>query len=155
MKLQSVLGWSLARWGLLFVVVVFIGIQLVPYGRQHANPPVRSEPPWDSVETRSLAAKACFDCHSNETVWPWYTRVAPISWLITRNVEHGRDGLNYSEWNRPQKEARESGESVREGEMPPRDYLWLHPSARLSDSEKDRLVRGLEATFGSEDGESD
>jgi hypothetical protein len=64
---------------LLILVGGFLLIQLVPYGRAHANPPVVKEPAWDSPTTRALAKRACFDCHSNETVWPWYTNVAPVS----------------------------------------------------------------------------
>ena len=64
------------KWFLAAVVVM----QLVPYGRDHSNPPVTAEPNWDSPETRALFKRACFDCHSNETVWPWYAYVAPFSW---------------------------------------------------------------------------
>jgi mono/diheme cytochrome c family protein len=68
-------------------------IQLVPYGRDHINPQVTQESRWDSARTRALAARACFDCHSNETVWPWYSNVAPVSWLIQRDVDEGRRAL--------------------------------------------------------------
>lgn len=124
-------------------------IQLVPYGRAHANPPVAAEPIWDSNQTRDLAVRACFDCHSNETVWPWYSKVAPVSWLVQRDVDEGRDELNYSEWNRAQ-EGEESAEKVREGSMPPRTYLLTHPDARLTDAEFAMLAEGLTATFGDE-----
>lgn len=70
------------RWSLLGFIAIVILIQAVPYGRDHLNPPVRAEPQWDSPRTRELSARACFDCHSNETVWPWYSNIAPISWLI-------------------------------------------------------------------------
>ena len=61
----------------------------VPYGRDHVNPPVGAEPSWDSPETRALARQACFDCHSNETEWPAYSTVAPVSWLIQHDVSEG------------------------------------------------------------------
>jgi hypothetical protein len=138
----------LARWIGIAVVVVFLGIQLVPYGRAHTNPPVRQEPPWDSPQTRELTVRACYDCHSNETTWPWYSYVAPTSWLIQRDVDQGRREVNYSEWDRPQREARESAETVQRGTMPPWYYTLLHPAARLSPSEREALIRGLEATFG-------
>jgi mono/diheme cytochrome c family protein len=127
--------------------------QAVPYGREHSNPPVIEEPAWDSSETRALAVKACFDCHSNETVWPWYSNVAPLSWLVQRDVDEGRETLNFSEWNRPQ-EGDESAETVREGSMPPGQYLITHPDARLTDSQLEALATGLTATFGGE-GEHD
>ena len=142
------------RADLLRVAAVFGGIllavQLVPYGWRRTNPPVVAEPDWDSPRTRELFQRACADCHSNRTKWPWYSRVAPISWLIVKDVEQGRSHLNVSEWNRPQKDAHEAAEELRDGKMPLPIYLPAHPEARLSAAEKAELVRGLEATFGSE-----
>jgi heme-binding protein len=133
------------------VLIAAIGvIQLVPYGRDHTNPPVTQEPAWDRPETRMLAVRACFDCHSNETVWPWYSNVAPMSWLIQRDVDEGRRKLNYSEWNRGQKEARESAKTVNKREMPPWFYALPGTSARLTPAERSTLVTGLQATFGAE-----
>ncbi|MDI3339830.1 MAG: heme-binding domain-containing protein [Sphaerobacter sp.] len=139
-------------YGLGTLAVLLVAIQFVPYGRDHRNPPVTQEPAWDSAQTRELARRACFDCHSNETRWPWYTNVAPVSWLVQRDVEEGRAKLNFSAWDRPEarEEAGESAKTVREGEMPPWYYLPLHPEARLSPEEQAALIRGLEATFGSE-----
>lgn len=123
-------------------------VQLVPYGRDHSNPPVVAEPPWDSPRTRELAAASCFDCHSNEVNWPWYSHIAPISWKIQSGVDEGRDELNYSEYDPNEEHFAESAESVKSGEMPPGDYLLLHPGARLSASEKQELIDGFIATFG-------
>jgi mono/diheme cytochrome c family protein len=134
------------RFGVVVLVGAFLLIQLIPYGRDHTNPPVVAEPAWDSPATRELAAAACFDCHSNETEWPWYTSVAPISWLTQHDVEEGRATLNFSEWNRPP-ETDEVSEAIREGSMPPWYYRLLHPAARLSDAELEQLIAGLEATF--------
>jgi len=133
---------------LLMLVVVFLLIQIVPYGRAHENPPVRQEPKWDSPATRALAQRACFDCHSNETRWPWYTWVAPMSWLVQRDVTEAREKMNFSEWDRKQKDAHEAPEMVEEGEMPPWFYLPLHSEAKLSAEEKAQLIKGLEATVG-------
>lgn len=141
--------------GLVFIVALFALIQAVPYGRDHSNPPVSAEPPWDSPETRALAARACFDCHSNEVRWPWYSNIAPLSWLIQRDVDEGRKKLNFSEWDRPQPEADDAAETVLEGEMPPRLYKLLRPDAGLSASERQALARGLAATLGSEEGDGD
>lgn len=129
------------------VVGGFLLIQLVPYGHNHTNPPVVQEPQWDSPQTRALAARACFDCHSNETAWPWYTNVAPASWLIQHDVEEGRRQLNFSEWNKPQREARNAGRVVQRGEMPDPKYLPLHPDARLTDAEKQALIQGLNTSL--------
>ncbi|HZY42825.1 MAG TPA: heme-binding domain-containing protein [Anaerolineae bacterium] len=81
----------------LILVAVLIVIQIPPLFFQ-TNPPVVAEPNWDNPQTRALAQRACFDCHSNETVWPWYSRIAPPSWLITFDVFRGRRNLNFSEW---------------------------------------------------------
>ena len=140
------------RWVKLGVAALLGGllvVQVVPYGRDHDNPPVVAEPSWDSGETRELVVLACFDCHSNETVWPWYSNVAPVSWLVQRDVDEGREDLNFSEWNQTQ-EGDESAETVREGSMPPRAYLVTHPEARLTDAELAVLAEGLAATFGEE-----
>ena len=133
------------------VLLAFIAIQLVPYGHDQVNPPVIEEPAWDSPETRALAARACFDCHSNETSWPLYSRVAPVSWMVVHHVEEGRAELNFSEWQRPQKEAREAAEVTSERDMPLGSYLLLHAHARLSAAERERLARGLANTLGTEE----
>jgi mono/diheme cytochrome c family protein len=145
MKVPSRRFW--VRAGLV-LVLAFVAIQFVPYGRDHLNPPVAAEPTWDSPETRALAKQACFDCHSNETAWPAYSNVAPVSWLIQRDVSEGRAVLNLSEWQRPQEEAKEAAEEVREGEMPLPMYQLMHAHGRLSAPDRERLARGLERTLG-------
>jgi mono/diheme cytochrome c family protein len=127
---------------------VIIALQLVPYGREHTNPSARTEPKWDSPQTRELVVRACFDCHSNETRWPWYSNVAPVSWLLQHHVDEGREHLNFTEFDKPQKHAHEAAHEVEEGEMPMWSYLLLHGEAELPDEEKQALMRGLEATFG-------
>ncbi len=131
-------------------LVTFIAIQLVPV--QETNPPVVSEPKWDSPQTKELAQRACYDCHSNQTKWPWYSQVAPMSWLVADHVNEGRQKLNFSEWQVNQggegPEPDEIVEKVEEGEMPIKSYLLMHPEARLTDTEMATLVGGLKATFG-------
>lgn len=131
----------------------FLLIQLIPIGRAYKNPPVVAEPAWDSPQTRELAQRACFDCHSNETVWPWYANVAPASWLVQRDVNEGREHLNFTDWNQSHEEHGHEGhtpedlvEVLRKGEMPPANYLMLHPDARLTDAEREALIEGLLAT---------
>jgi len=135
---------GIATAGLAIVLL----IQLVPYGRAHSNPPTTGQPSWDSPETERLARRACFDCHSHETGWPWYASIAPISWRVQSHVDEGRSKLNFSAFDRPQEEAHEAAEAVRNGEMPLWDYVLMHPESRLSAEEKQRLVSGLRATFG-------
>lgn len=139
------------KWlGRLIVIalVLFILIQLLPFGRNHTNPPVVQETAWDSAQTRDLAMRACGDCHSNQSTWPWYSNIAPMSWLVANHVEEGRSKLNFSEANRPQEDADKAASIVNQGEMPPAYYTLMHKSARLTAEEKDALVKGLLATFG-------
>lgn len=137
---------------LIVLVLGCVALQLVPVPRD--NPPVTREVRWDSPETRALAQRACLDCHSNETVWPWYAYVAPISWLVVRDVQQGRAVLNFSEWDRQRGEEagepEEMAEVIYEGEMPPQSYLITHPAARLTAAEKQALARGLQATVAND-----
>jgi mono/diheme cytochrome c family protein len=130
------------------LLVAFGLIQLVPY--RVTNPPVTSEPNWDSPQTRRLAVAACFDCHSNETHTEWWEDVAPLSWWITNHVKEGREKLNFSEWDTHGGEADDAAETVRNGEMPPDYYTWLgmHSNADLSPSQRRALADGLEKTLG-------
>jgi hypothetical protein len=130
------------------LLAALVALQLVPYGREHTNPPVVMEPEWNRASTRDLAARACFDCHSNETRWPWYGSVAPASWFMQRHVDEGRAVLNFSEWQRHQREAYESAEIILEGKMPLGGYTLMHSPARLSPGEKRALSRGLSASVG-------
>lgn len=127
----------------------FVLIQAVPYGRDHTNPAVTKEPAWDSPQTRELAVRACFDCHSNETKWPWYSNIAPVSWLVQNHVDEGRHEVNFSAWRGDAKHGEkpaELQEMIEEGEMPMAGYVALHDHAKLTDDEKKQLVAGLVAT---------
>ena len=126
-------------------VVGLLAIQLVPYGRDHTNAEVVSEPPWDSPTTRATAVIACFDCHSNQTVWPWYSNIAPVSWLVQRDVDEGRKHLNFSTWTAGQ--GAQAPFMVESGQMPPFQYLLAHPEANLSDAEKAAFIQALTATL--------
>ncbi len=129
-------------------VILFLLIQVIPLGREHANPPIVSEPQWDSPATRALFKRACFDCHSNETVWPWYANIAPMSWLVQMDVNNGRSEMNFSEWDQYQRiNADLIAYQVTNGKMPLPQYLMLHPEARLTQAEKDQLVQGIRATL--------
>jgi hypothetical protein len=142
--------------GVTGLILVGVLIQLIPYGHDHSNPPVIQEPNWDSSQTREITKRACFDCHSNETVWPSYSNIAPVSWLIYQDVSEGREHLNFSEWDvHPSlPEGEGEGEEHQHGpeiiqevleshEMPPSTYLLLHPEARLTDKEMQILIEGL------------
>lgn len=128
---------------LVLALVVFAGIQFVR--------PSRTNPPEDAARTLAAAAnvpkevnaileRSCSDCHSNRTVWPWYSNVAPVSWSVADHVEHGREELNFSEWgaykdSRKKRKLEEICEEVEEGHMPHPQYLWIHRDAALSSSD--------------------
>jgi len=147
-RLRRFLTSRTVRWTAAILALAFLAIQFVPYGREHGNPPVTGQPKWDSPRTEQLARRACFDCHSNETEWPWYASIAPLSWRIQNHVDEGRRHLNFSEFDRPQDDADEAADMVRAGEMPPWDYALAHPEARLTAAEQRDLIVGLERTFG-------
>ena len=130
----QIFRWTTVRWIPLGVLALLVAIQFVPVDR--SNPPVEADVPAPA-NVRAILRHACYDCHSNETVWPWYTRVAPVSWLVARDVHEGRDELNFSTWNRLStrrqvKHLQESWQEVAEGEMPPWFYVGVHPDAMLS-----------------------
>ena len=133
------------------LLLVLVLAQFVPYGREHTNPPDGTPASFDSPVTQELARRACFDCHSNRTRWPWYASIAPISWRIQRHVIEGREKLNFTAFDATAESvadaAGEAGESVTKGEMPPKDYLLMHSEARLTPAESATLATGLDATF--------
>jgi hypothetical protein len=139
---------SVAFGGLGLLVLIFVAGQLVPYGRAHSNPPVIQEPAWDTPQTRVLFARACSDCHSNQTDWSQQSNVAPVSWLTQWAVDEGRAAFNVSEWPSGGRKAGDVAGSVQKGQMPPEIYVSLHPEARLTAGEQEALIRGLRATFG-------
>jgi hypothetical protein len=132
-------------------VAALVALQLVPYGRDHSVPPDGAKPGWSSPQAVELAKRACYDCHSNETRWPWYSNIAPLSWRIFHHVEEGREHLNFSAFDPSNDKvadaAGEAGESVTKQSMPPADYLLAHPEARLTAAERRILAAGLDSTF--------
>jgi hypothetical protein len=130
------------------VVVAFAAIQLIP--NRITNPPTRSEPPWNSSQTRQLAVAACFNCHSNQTHTYWFEKVAPVSWWIKGHVDDGRRRLNFDDWQTSQGKGSRAARTVLDGSMPPGYYTWfgLHAEAKLTAQQKQELAQGLEATLG-------
>jgi hypothetical protein len=128
-------------------ILVFVLIQFVPFGHEHTNPPTVSEPQWSSPEARALVKKSCFQCHSNETDWTWYSNIAPASWLIQFDVNEGRGAFNFSDWNNNPGELDEMVGAIQEGEMPPIQYTLFHSNARLSDQQKQDLINALSSSI--------
>jgi len=134
---------------IIFVVIQFIPVgvvmTVVPYSSNHTNPPVVLEPKWSSPEVRQLAVRACYECHSNESDWPWYTNIAPVSWALYNHVTEGRDFVNFSDWCRADGQSSDGFvDELSSGGMPLSDYTQFHPEARLTDKEKETLTAELE-----------
>ena len=125
----------------LTAALVLGGIQLWPAGR--TNPPTTAgldAPP----EVTAILRRACFDCHSNETRWPWYAYVAPVSWWMVHDVDEGRRELNFSEWGALPEKKRERRaakmiDEIEEDEMPPASYRRMHGDARVAERELEVL----------------
>ncbi len=128
-------------------VVVFGLIQLVPFGHDHTNPPTVSEPKWVNPEARALVKEHCFQCHSNETAWPWYSNIAPASWLVAMDVKEGRQAFNFSDWQANPGEVDEMVQEIQSGGMPPIQYWIFHPSSKMNDQQKQQLIQALEQSI--------
>jgi hypothetical protein len=131
----------LIKW----LIILLAGVVIITVGALllETNPPVTNEPAWDSPQTRALAQRACFDCHSNQTNWPWYDKLPVGSWVAVFDTIRGRRELNFSEW----RAGRRSGEVTRQiqnGSMPPSLYTMMHPEAILNAQEKQQLITGLQ-----------
>ena len=146
------------RKRILFGLVLFLVlIQFIRIDK--TNPPVdpkldfaaAAQPP---AEVLSVIRGACYDCHSDETRYPWYSNVAPVSWLVQRDVDEGREKFNVSTWGLDNNKADEAAEAFQDGEMPMPIYLITHPEAKLAGTDRQALLQGLLATFGGETGEA-
>ena len=136
----------------LAALVLSLAVQLIR--------PARTNPPTDPA--RTLAARvpvpadvaqildrACKDCHTHDTTWPWYSNVAPVSWLLIDHVNHGRRHVNFSDWasysaSDAAKHMKDACKMVREGEMPMTSYVWMHDEAKLSQADIDRICAWTE-----------
>lgn len=148
MKFRKVL-----KWLAIAVVCVLVGLQFVR--------PARTNPAFDQSQTihsrlqvtpqvASILDRSCQDCHSNTTRWPWYSNVAPVSWFVIDDVNHGRSHLNFSEWGkldkrRADKKLEEMCEEVSDKLMPIDSYTWIHRSAKLSAEDIKTLCEWSEA----------
>ncbi len=141
------------KWIAVVLIVIFLGIQFIR--------PARTNPPVDESQTifartqmtpqvAAILERSCRDCHSNKTVWPWYTNVAPISWWLSNHVNEGRQNLNLSEWgklppDRHDRKLRQICDEVSDGMMPLSSYVPMHPQAKLSAEDKKILCDWTEA----------
>lgn len=151
---------KLKTWGRITLgalAAIFVGIQFVPVDAKE-NPP--SQPPLpEPPEVVAILKRACYDCHSHEVRWPWYSRIAPVSWLVARDVIEGRKGINYSEWPKDEDDRafnrEQTWDSVQTGQMPLWFYLPLHPEANLTEADKAILKKWAETSAESDDEEDE
>jgi hypothetical protein len=133
------------RWLAVGAIAIVVVLQFKPVDR--SNPPVQSDI-GTSGEIRELLRRACYDCHSNETRWPWYSYVAPVSWFVVGHVDHGRGNLNFSEWpvfdlDEQEHLFEEMWDVMSAGEMPLKSYTLMHRDARLTDREREALMQWI------------
>ena len=139
------------------VVTLLVLIQFFPGQKPEvsiANPNDIHKEVLISPEVSKILRNACYDCHSNETVYPWYADVAPMSWLVIHDINEGREELNFSEWipyslKKKNHKLEEIVEMVEEGEMPLKIYTPLHPEAKLSEQQKELLISWAKNLMGS------
>jgi hypothetical protein len=137
-------------------LAIFGLVQLVPYGWRHSNPPVIADAPWPDAPSAAIARTSCYSCHSNETDWPFYSYVAPMSWLVRSDVDRGREAFNFSDWNEYDNDVDDAIEMIEEGDMPPGRYTMIHRDARLSDAERQQLIAALsQMSHGGNDEDGD
>ena len=147
------------------VLLILLGVLLlIQFFRiDKTNPPVNpgqdflqmAGPP---AELGTLIKEACYDCHSNETKYPWYTNVQPVAWWVKDHIDEGREHLNFSEWGTYNARKRahkmeEAVEETKEGEMPLNSYTWAHASARLSDEQRRQLASWFQEQMTREGGQ--
>ena len=130
------------------VVILIVSIQFFRIDK--SNP--ASDPKVDFFiveevpeDVQAIIKTSCFDCHSNNAVYPWYTNVAPVSWWVKQHIDEGRDELNFSEWGtysikRKLHKLEEIEELIEEGEMPLNTYLWVHGEAKLTEQQQKKLI---------------
>lgn len=130
------------KYGLGGLVATLIILQFIPV--EMNNPPVTSQMPVEE-KVEVVLKRACYDCHTNETVWPWYSKIAPVSFLVAYDVNDGRRHLNFSTWDdyklkKKNHKLEELVEEVESGAMPMDAYVFMHPEAALSAEEKELLI---------------
>ncbi len=144
---------KLLKWFVIVLAVAFVAAQFIRPAR--VNPPVVESQTIFATgkvpqDVRAIIDRSCNDCHTNTVVWPWYSEIAPVSWLVVDDVEEGRKELNFSTWGtstprRQAKKLEEICEQVKEGEMPLEKYVFLHSTAKLSEADRQRLCEWSKA----------
>ena len=132
----------------IFVLLVLLGIQFIPINKTN---PIITQDMQAPVEVKSILRTSCYNCHSNETKWPWYSNFAPVSWMIINDVSDARNKLNFSTWNKISFEKKEElmkdiWDEVRQEDMPLTLYTFIHPEAKLDILQKNIIKKWITGT---------
>ena len=132
---------------LIIGLILAVGIQFIPV--DFSKPKSKSENDFIAItkpseETANLLRSACYDCHSNESVYPWYSKIAPVSWFLKSHVNEARKHVNFSEWGTYSEKEKDilltdCSDEIEDGEMPLFTYTWMHPDARLDEEKTEKL----------------
>jgi len=133
---------KIALWTIVGLIALFVLIQFIPYGRDHAEQPATNPFKWSSPTAEAVAKESCYDCHSNETKWWWAVKIAPFSWLAQHDIDGAQEVFNFSEWDGSL--TTEALQNAINDNMPPLQFTLLHPNAKLNDAEKQTLVQGFQ-----------
>lgn len=133
-----------------FVIMQFFGIDKTNPKIEKAKDLIAMTNPPAEIET--MLRTACYDCHSHESTYPWYSNIAPVSWFLEDHIEEGREHLNFSKWgdyseDKANHKLHECEEEVEEGEMPLDSYTWIHGDADLSDAQRKKLATWFKSTM--------
>lgn len=140
-------GWGKRfLWALAASPILLAAIQFVPYGRDYSPKPSPDPFRWHDPQAEAIARAACYDCHSNETKWWWGVKVAPLSWLAQSDIDEGRRKVNFSDWGKKPLSAKKLEHALNDG-MPPIQYTIAHPEARITEAQKQALVKGFQASL--------
>jgi len=134
------------KWFLIMMIIVFVGIQFIEVER--TNPPVEADLDAPS-EVKSILKNSCYDCHSHQTKWPWYSKVAPVSWIIVNHVKEGRERLNFSIWEKyytsdQRRLKTEILEEILSDKMPLSMYTYTNPNSILNLNQKNIIKDWVE-----------
>lgn len=148
---------KILKWGFLILLVAFIVIQFINRPDKVSSAEITNDDITKKLavpeNVQGIMKRACYDCHSNQTKWPWYSNIAPASWLVADDIKEGRKKMNFSEWGKIPESKRQLRlenicEEVQEGKMPLPKYLIMHKEAELTQADKEVLCNWVKSVSG-------
>lgn len=125
----------------IYGILLVLFISAFIFSGERTNPPIERHVAWSNPHVKEIFTKACADCHSNETKWPWYSKVAPVSWFVIHHVNEGREEFNLSMTKVGEFDP--APKMIKNGKMPLESYLFIHSDAKLTKLEKQQLIDEL------------